>query len=71
MAISSTTQCTLQAVQDFHSETSHELPLKKGDRIIVLEEDDSGWWKGKVGEKGNKEEEKIITISWSLPCYLL
>ena len=38
-----------QVVRALHAyaETSEgELSIEKGDEITVLEEDDSGWWKG-------------------------
>ncbi|RDD44702.1 Dynamin-binding protein [Trichoplax sp. H2] len=40
----------LKAVTEFQGEHEGDLPFKCGDLICILEEVDSNWWKGKLGE---------------------
>lgn len=33
------------ALYDYEAEEEGELTFAEGDRIVLLEQDDSGWWK--------------------------
>lgn len=37
------------AMYDFAGESASDLAFHKGDVVTVLQEDDSGWWKGRLG----------------------
>jgi len=39
------------AIFPFASSEDGDLPFNTGDSIEVLDEDDSGWWKGRIGSK--------------------
>lgn len=41
-----------KVLYDFHAEGPGELTISKGDSIQVLEENPSGWWKGKLINNG-------------------
>ena len=42
----------VKVLRDFEAVFSYELTIKKGDLIdLVNDDDNNGWWKGKVGGK--------------------
>lgn len=42
------------AAYEFRPEEDGELYFKRGDRILVLDKEDSNWWKGKNLESGDE-----------------
>ena len=40
------------ATYDFDGEEGNDLSFREGEVIDVVEKDDSGWWLGKIGERG-------------------
>jgi hypothetical protein len=52
---------TLICIQNYTAQSPSELPMKKGDHIVVLEENESGWWKGQIGKEGKKKKKTITT----------
>ncbi len=49
--------------KDFQGEVSSQLSVKRGDNITVLEEDHiTGWWKGKIGDKGKCGHAFIVRL---------
>lgn len=40
----------VKAITEFQGEHEGDLPFKHGDLILILEEVDSNWWKGKLGQ---------------------
>jgi len=46
--------CVMEAEHDYLPEnTNQKLPFKKGDKISILQQDDSGWWLGELnGARG-------------------
>lgn len=45
---------TMVAAYEFRPEEDGELYFKRGDRILVLDKEDSNWWKGKNLESGDE-----------------
>lgn len=41
------------AEYDYNGEDTTQLTFKEGDRIVVIEEDDSGWWTGRLEKDGS------------------
>ena len=39
---------------DYEGEDESQLTFKEGDRIVVLEEDETGWWTGRLEKNGNE-----------------
>merc|ERR1712087_993214 len=37
---------------DYNGEDESQLTFNEGDRIVVLEEDESGWWTGRLEKNG-------------------
>jgi hypothetical protein len=42
-------QKRVRALYDYKAADNTELGFKKGDVIVVMEVDESGWWQGKLG----------------------
>ena len=40
---------TYVAAYDFQPQEDGEIELRRGDRIRMLDQSDSNWWKGKTG----------------------
>jgi hypothetical protein len=45
----------VKALYDYNAQEENELTFKAGDVIIVIVEDDSGWWQGKLEKNQSKE----------------
>ncbi|XP_018329256.1 uncharacterized protein LOC108739724 isoform X2 [Agrilus planipennis] len=42
---------TVQAVYSFKGKNNDELCFKKGDKIVITQKEEGGWWEGTLGDK--------------------
>ena len=53
----------MHVLHDFLPETQNEIALSAGDLVEVLEENEDGWWKGRVkGQEGMFPSNFVETI---------